>query len=308
MILWCPILIVKFRWLGEGVRGLSSVAYTWALSTIWNISVGNGNVCASLAIMPQVLWQTCSLWRDSWRLGCIRWDVCVFTSRQWTPELLLLWMPRPETTVACICISVSLLWLRLWDFWWWEHLPGMLSMKDKGSIWKRVWSAVSSGGKCPEQLPALPDVSILESPLPWLPGQRLNEWRTLLHRNHLLLSGWSTLVGDKAFGCFFCPGLVSQLQQYSETAPSLPLQQAKLMCIAAWKGMTEVVREHKCEGYESSSDRCFPEALVAFAWKVGIFIKHPSFQLYLSVSFDNTVGQMAAKNPIWSSHELYASW
>lgn len=40
--------------------------------------------------------------------------------------------------------------------------------------------------------------------------------------------------------------------------------------------------------------RCFPASLAALAWKVGIFIKHPSFQLFLSVRFDNVVCQMAA--------------
>lgn len=57
------------------------------------------------------------------------------------------------------------------------------------------------------------------------------------------------------FECFLCPALVSRLQRYCQIAPPpLVLQQAKVMPIAAWKGMTEVVREQKREGYESSSD------------------------------------------------------
>lgn len=55
------------------------------------------------------------------------------------------------------------------------------------------------------------------------------------------------------FECFLCPGLVPQLQRCCQIAPPLVLQQAKLMPIAAWKGMMEVVREQKHEGYESSS-------------------------------------------------------
>lgn len=53
---------------------------------------------------------------------------------------------------------------------------------------------------------------------------------------------------------FLCPGLVSQLQRYCQIAPPLVLQQAKVMPIAAWKGIMEVVREQRHEGYESSSD------------------------------------------------------
>ena len=56
------------------------------------------------------------------------------------------------------------------------------------------------------------------------------------------------------FECFLGPGLVSQLQRYCQIAPPLVLRQAKLMPIAAWKGMTEVVREQMREAYESSSE------------------------------------------------------
>lgn len=40
---------------------------------------------------------------------------------------------------------------------------------------------------------------------------------------------------------------------------------------------------------------------MALAWKVSGSIKHPSLQLFLSVNFTNTVGQMSAGNPVWSS-------
>lgn len=166
-------------------------------------------------------------------------------------------MPRTETTPTRICISVCPSWLRLRGFSRCEHLPRELSMKYRGSVWMRDWSAVSPSltWGMPRAAASVTRCQFFGFPPATVPWQWLNDWKALCHKKWSA-AGWlepspgrQEMWKVKAeFECFLHPELVSQLQWYCQIAPPLVLQKEKLMPLAAWRQMTEVVREQKREG------------------------------------------------------------